>query len=157
MALRARNASPWLLATLSPQSTCHGPRPGPTLSPWCSGGLPACYGAESTRKFPRPEEKKNADVQKKTHLCTDCSNICTPPESHGCSIMFPSMMYVYTSFMSYRSKHYTQLANMSFDQKKNRSHSQVYLKIKITYTYICLLYTSPSPRDQRGTRMPSSA
>ena len=23
--------------------------------------------------------------------------------------------------------------------------------------YVCLLYTSPSPRDQRGTRMPSSA
>ena len=28
------------------------------------------------------------------------------------------------------------------------------LKIK---GYICLLYTSPSPRDQRGSRMPSSA
>ena len=26
----------------------------------------------------------------------------------------------------------------------------------ITY-YHCLLYTSPSPRDQRGSRMPSSA
>ena len=25
------------------------------------------------------------------------------------------------------------------------------------YTYTCLLYTSPSPRDQRGSRMPSSA
>ena len=25
-----------------------------------------------------------------------------------------------------------------------------------TYT-VCLLYTSPSPRDQRGSRMPSSA
>ena len=25
------------------------------------------------------------------------------------------------------------------------------------YPYICLLYTSPSPRDQRGSRMPSSA
>ena len=24
-------------------------------------------------------------------------------------------------------------------------------------THICLLYTSPSPRDQRGPRMPSSA
>ena len=24
-------------------------------------------------------------------------------------------------------------------------------------TRICLLYTSPSPRDQRGSRMPSSA
>ena len=27
----------------------------------------------------------------------------------------------------------------------------------ITQSYICLLYTSPSPRDQRGSRMPSSA
>ena len=25
------------------------------------------------------------------------------------------------------------------------------------FTYTCLLYTSPSPRDQRGSRMPSSA
>ena len=25
------------------------------------------------------------------------------------------------------------------------------------YIGICLLYTSPSPRDQRGSRMPSSA
>ena len=28
---------------------------------------------------------------------------------------------------------------------------------KITNTVSCLLYTSPSPRDQRGSRMPSSA
>ena len=27
----------------------------------------------------------------------------------------------------------------------------------IRYLYGCLLYTSPSPRDQRGSRMPSSA
>ena len=27
----------------------------------------------------------------------------------------------------------------------------------ITRRLICLLYTSPSPRDQRGSRMPSSA
>ena len=27
----------------------------------------------------------------------------------------------------------------------------------ITNNYTCLLYTSPSPRDQRGSRMPSSA
>ena len=31
-------------------------------------------------------------------------------------------------------------------------------KVKATaLTDICLLYTSPSPRDQRGSRMPSSA
>ena len=27
----------------------------------------------------------------------------------------------------------------------------------LAYGYVCLLYTSPSPRDQRGSRMPSSA
>ena len=26
-----------------------------------------------------------------------------------------------------------------------------------SFSYVCLLYTSPSPRDQRGSRMPSSA
>ena len=26
-----------------------------------------------------------------------------------------------------------------------------------TFSLLCLLYTSPSPRDQRGSRMPSSA
>ena len=29
-------------------------------------------------------------------------------------------------------------------------------RLKDSYT-VCLLYTSPSPRDQRGSRMPSSA
>ena len=28
---------------------------------------------------------------------------------------------------------------------------------KLKILYCCLLYTSPSPRDQRGSRMPSSA
>ena len=28
---------------------------------------------------------------------------------------------------------------------------------KDIHLYVCLLYTSPSPRDQRGSRMPSSA
>ena len=28
---------------------------------------------------------------------------------------------------------------------------------EINAPYACLLYTSPSPRDQRGSRMPSSA
>ena len=29
--------------------------------------------------------------------------------------------------------------------------------LKLNQVYYCLLYTSPSPRDQRGSRMPSSA
>ena len=32
-----------------------------------------------------------------------------------------------------------------------------FLTLPTTQRWICLLYTSPSPRDQRGSRMPSSA
>ena len=31
------------------------------------------------------------------------------------------------------------------------------IKKAVEQLYTCLLYTSPSPRDQRGSRMPSSA
>ena len=33
----------------------------------------------------------------------------------------------------------------------------VLLVVLAVLSYACLLYTSPSPRDQRGSRMPSSA
>ena len=56
-----------VFATLNPQSTCHGPRPGLILAPWYTDGLPACPGAESARKDPRPEEKK-CRYAKKAHL-----------------------------------------------------------------------------------------
>ena len=67
MDLRARNDSPFLLSTLNPQSTCHGPRPGATLAPGCSGGLPVCPGADSTRNDRGPEEEK-MPMCKKTPL-----------------------------------------------------------------------------------------
>ena len=31
------------------------------------------------------------------------------------------------------------------------------LKVKVPQSYVCLLYTSPSPRDRQKSRMPSSA
>ena len=43
----------------------------------------------------------------------------------------------------------------------NRNSDDVTLRVRAytdsTFTTSCLLYTSPSPRDQRGSRMPSSA
>ena len=33
----------------------------------------------------------------------------------------------------------------------------LYPSFQVMLAYRCLLYTSPSPRDQRGSRMPSSA
>ena len=42
---------------------------------------------------------------------------------------------------------------------KGGGHKQKYriIDFKRNKANICLLYTSPSPRDQRGSRMPSSA
>ena len=37
------------------------------------------------------------------------------------------------------------------------SEFQISSPNSISHIYTCLLYTSPSPRDQRGSRMPSSA
>ena len=37
------------------------------------------------------------------------------------------------------------------------SNELSYAKTRIVTRWACLLYTSPSPRDQRGSRMPSSA
>ena len=68
MTLRTRNASPCGRATMSPQSTYHGCRSGPTLWPWFSGGFPACHGAESKRIAPRSKEKKMPISQKKAHM-----------------------------------------------------------------------------------------
>ena len=71
MALRARNSSPWGLATLNPQSTCHGRRPEPTLAAWCSDGLPACHRAESTRKDPRRKRKICPSAKKNTFILSN--------------------------------------------------------------------------------------
>ena len=38
-----------------------------------------------------------------------------------------------------------------------RSKNVILACYNMMIPYICLLYTSPSPRDQRGSRMPSSA
>ena len=54
-----------VFAILNHQSTCHGPRRGPTPAPWCTGGLPTCPGAENTRKDLRPEE-----MCKRKHIYT---------------------------------------------------------------------------------------
>ena len=41
--------------------------------------------------------------------------------------------------------------------RRSLADQTIYFKAEAGKSYICLLYTSPSPRDQRGSRMPSSA
>ena len=43
------------------------------------------------------------------------------------------------------------------DELTDGRYDAVFLDLTLKTTNACLLYTSPSPRDQRGSRMPSSA
>ena len=51
---------------------------------------------------------------------------------------------IISAYMDIKNKPITDQLKAALDYCKNRGYS-------------CLLYTSPSPRDQRGSRMPSSA
>ena len=46
---------------------------------------------------------------------------------------------------------------MRGNKEKNQTRFFLFVAIAIAAAMGCLLYTSPSPRDQRGSRMPSSA
>ena len=46
--------------------------------------------------------------------------------------------------------------NLTHDQVANRVTRPIFMSA-VAEINGCLLYTSPSPRDQRGSRMPSSA
>ena len=57
-----------------------------------------------------------------------------------------------------------EIAIASASQRHFHEDADLYVKIdretgeySTHRNWICLLYTSPSPRDQRGSRMPSSA
>ena len=50
---------------------------------------------------------------------------------------------------------YTKKFTEKLRQKVQSDNSDI--EVEYAMRYACLLYTSPSPRDQRGSRMPSSA
>ena len=44
-----------------------------------------------------------------------------------------------------------------YPEKRGIVHNEILLPANAPRSYACLLYTSPSPRDISGSRMPSSA
>ena len=72
IALRARNPSPSGRATLKPQSTCHGPRPGTKLANGVRAGSLCAATEPRARGKTRGRKRKKCRRMKKTHLyiCT---------------------------------------------------------------------------------------
>ena len=46
---------------------------------------------------------------------------------------------------------------VAFTGEEAIGRAEIEIPDLVVVDWICLLYTSPSPRDQRGSRMPSSA
>ena len=70
------------------------------------------------------------------------------------SVMHPKLAERYPNIKSYSGKGIDDpSASVRFDLTPHGFHAMVLTGRSST----CLLYTSPSPRDQRGSRMPSSA
>ena len=49
------------------------------------------------------------------------------------------------------------VCKLYYQKKDAQSFRSAVVPVKIRRLYCCLLYTSPSPRDKRQSRMPSSA
>ena len=64
---------------------------------------------------------------------------------------------LYLSLLVYTVVGYglTLILDYIFSKFDNGIFAWLYWRLDLFF--ICLLYTSPSPRDQRGSRMPSSA
>ena len=57
----------------------------------------------------------------------------------------------------YLSKQADQHLDFDLDLAKSDSKENIFYYIQYAHARICLLYTSPSPRDRTRSRMPSSA
>ena len=68
MALRARNPSPWGLATLTPQSTCHGPRPRPKLARGVRAGSLRATEPRAREKSRGRKRKNGLSAKKHTFI-----------------------------------------------------------------------------------------
>ena len=79
----------------------------------------------------------------------------------GASLLISAVATVWTTWTSYKTKKAeTQYENQRAEAQKRFELETKRMELEFDRQkefQDCLLYTSPSPRDQRGSRMPSSA
>ena len=98
-----------------------------------------------------------------THLVRDrLSALADPasPQSQLVLKLFSLLMHAvskYSSCEAVLSPHIVPLVETCLKAMKEVEDPSAYVRLLRYLFRACLLYTSPSPRDQRGSRMPSSA
>ena len=78
-------------------------------------------------------------------------------EIDGVEITFLLLSLSYLSFLSWRIATSDNKTGFKQSLKAPRLYEGIFLQFVNPKAYVCLLYTSPSPRDISGSRMPSSA
>ena len=108
----------------------------------CKNGRQKIQTHMLTFVFDRYQQKCNKSniVEKSPHMY---GNVLVRHRHHRCSSPYTHILH--TSYKNGRLKVHSWMLSLIFD-----SHHT-------TYNRICLLYTSPSPRDLSTSRMPSSA
>ena len=66
-------------------------------------------------------------------------------------------LHIAIGYLPNKKTNYSVFLDGTDDTKTNYVISKNINDFLIDFKLTCLLYTSPSPRDQRGSRMPSSA
>ena len=103
----------------------------------CTNENRAWYKSSNNKLYSRSRDKKEDVVEEGR-----CSKLV---DFDACSL-YPSSMYQMKGYPLGRPK---------VIAKENRNKK--YLDENVDAYYVCLLYTSPSPRDRQKSRMPSSA
>ena len=72
--------------------------------------------------------------------------------------IYTGVLNVWKSTNSGAADSFSQVSSWFLPESASYTHADIHmLRFFNGKLYCCLLYTSPSPRDQRGSRMPSSA
>ena len=121
---------------------------------------PRAFSATNPRAFSAAvassDEQQVRDLLKKLHTYTEDDATyfdawkgwtCRPSGNPACLAMLQAMMA--SEDVTGVSGDLIDVKALDFSEDKTMAYSAVIAS--------CLLYTSPSPRDQRGSRMPSSA
>ena len=124
-----------------------------------AGGTRSCLDScvKPSRRSPLGETRENHMV---TQRFWSSAIYLATSNSHASGIVGPRhdhMAIIHRQAIDKQASHFGGVAKQS---KASHCGSRFFPRISLYLFFrsrICLLYTSPSPRDQRGSRMPSSA